>query len=86
MLQDRALARCDDCTMETLIRTHGLHARRLAGRVRSIVLAAAATVRIWRHRSRTRIALSRLDAERLRDIGITHTQAKREAEKPFWRK
>ena len=34
-------------------------------------------------RYRQRRALSRLDAQLLRDIGITHYDAKREAEKPF---
>ena len=38
----------------------------------------------WAARYRQRRALARLDARLLRDIGITHYDAKREAEKPFW--
>ena len=72
--------------METLLKTQGMHVRRLERCIRFAVTAAVATARIWRRRARTRHALSRLDADRLRDVGITHTEAKREAEKPFWRK
>lgn len=42
------------------------------------------TIAVWHDRARQRRALARLDADRLRDIGITHTQARREADKPFW--
>jgi len=39
---------------------------------------------MWqRHRSRRRIA--QLDAETLKDIGISFTEAEAEANKPFWR-
>ena len=36
-------------------------------------------------RYRTRKQLARLSPERLRDVGITPEQAKREAAKPFWK-
>ena len=44
------------------------------------------TITVWSDRARQRRALAKLDADRLRDIGITHTQARREADKPFWKK
>jgi len=44
-----------------------------------------ATLTEWRHRSRTRGELAKLDERMLRDIGITRVDAWREANKPFWR-
>lgn len=44
-----------------------------------------ATLARWRARPSQRRALAKLDADLLRDIGITHSQAKREADKPFWK-
>lgn len=41
-------------------------------------------VRMWFQRSRQRRALAELDDRLLRDIGLTCTQARREAAKPFW--
>jgi uncharacterized protein YjiS (DUF1127 family) len=38
----------------------------------------------WFERSRQRRALADLDDRLLRDIGVTCTQARREAAKPFW--
>ena len=39
---------------------------------------------LWqRHRSRQRIA--RLDADMLKDIGVSFSEAEAEANKPFWR-
>lgn len=43
-----------------------------------------AGVRMWLHRSRQRRALAELDDRMLRDIGVTHSQARREAARPFW--
>lgn len=37
-------------------------------------------------RNRQRRALSKLEDHHLRDIGITRTEATREADKPFWRR
>ena len=34
---------------------------------------------------RSRVALARLDTERLADIGLTASEAEREARQPFWR-
>ncbi|MGF0538404.1 DUF1127 domain-containing protein [Agrobacterium sp. ES01] len=39
----------------------------------------------WPRKARSRLALRELDDHLLRDIGLSRTQAKREAEKPFWR-
>lgn len=39
----------------------------------------------WIERARQRHALATLDERDLRDIGITRIDAKREADKPFWR-
>ena len=38
----------------------------------------------WR-RQRSRHAIAGLDARMLKDIGITHSDAEAEANKPFWR-
>ena len=39
----------------------------------------------WRNRSRDRDALAQLDHRTLRDLGLTESQARFEANKPFWR-
>lgn len=39
---------------------------------------------LW-HRLHTRKALLELTPEQLRDVGLSHEQAKEEALKPFWR-
>ena len=44
----------------------------------------AANVSIWTTRRNTRLALSRLSDADLRDVGLTPTQAKREAARMFW--
>ena len=38
----------------------------------------------WQSRARSRRALARLDADRLRDMGLGVEDAAREAAKPFW--
>ncbi|MDB6049356.1 MAG: hypothetical protein JWR17_2102 [Pseudomonas sp.] len=40
---------------------------------------------VFRHRWVTRKVLLELDADQLRDIGITREQARTEGLKPFWR-
>jgi uncharacterized protein YjiS (DUF1127 family) len=42
------------------------------------------TLRLWRARSRQRMALARLDAHTLRDIGVTRYDVWREERKWFW--
>jgi len=44
----------------------------------------AGVIRTWFQRSHQRRALAELDDRMLRDIGVTHSQARREAAKPFW--
>ena len=41
-------------------------------------------IRMWFQRSHQRRALAELDDRMLRDIGVTRSQAQREAAKPFW--
>jgi uncharacterized protein YjiS (DUF1127 family) len=48
-------------------------------------LAFAVKLTTWDRRYRTRRALARLDAVRLKDIGITPEAARHEASKKFWR-
>ena len=48
------------------------------------VAAAIALIARWLETARQRKALAALDNRTLRDIGITHVEAMREAEKPFW--
>jgi uncharacterized protein YjiS (DUF1127 family) len=57
------------------------HPRRFIGGER---YAWAGVIRTWLQRSRQRRALAALDDRMLRDIGVTHAQAQREAAKPFW--
>jgi uncharacterized protein YjiS (DUF1127 family) len=44
----------------------------------------AMIVAAWR-RHQTRMALARLDAHLLKDIGLTYAEAENEMNKPFWR-
>jgi uncharacterized protein YjiS (DUF1127 family) len=39
---------------------------------------------LWSRRSYTRYELRHLDEPRLRDIGLTRSEAESEAAKPFW--
>ncbi len=49
-----------------------------------IAMAIALTVLAWETRRRTRLAIRRLDAHLLRDIGLDPAEAQTEAQKPFW--
>jgi uncharacterized protein YjiS (DUF1127 family) len=42
-------------------------------------------IRLWRRRVHERRQLVQLDLHLLRDIGVTLSDAQREAAKPFWR-
>lgn len=42
------------------------------------------TLRLWLNRLRWRHELSRLNADQLRDVGLSEAMIRREAEKPFW--
>ena len=52
---------------------------------RLLATGFAGLMLLWIRRAETRRALARLDAERLRDIGIGEEAARRECAKPFWR-
>lgn len=45
---------------------------------------AAAVVRVWLRRSRSRRQLVELGDQELSDLGISRAQARFESEKPFW--
>lgn len=49
-----------------------------------IAMAIALTVVAWETRRRTRLAIRRLESHLLRDIGLDPTEARTEAQKPFW--
>ena len=46
---------------------------------------AAAVLRRWSDRRQSRIALGRLNAHLVRDIGLDPLMAEAEAARPFWR-
>ena len=48
-------------------------------------LTVAYQTSIWNTRIRTRVALRKLDGQRLDDIGLSAAQASIESRKPFWR-
>lgn len=50
-----------------------------------LLRSTGALINVWISRNQQRRALRRLDARLLRDIGVNHYDAQREAEKPFWR-
>jgi uncharacterized protein YjiS (DUF1127 family) len=68
---------CGDEVLERLRRHAGPGVPLLA---RCLMVAAA-----WRHRHVTRRQLRELNDCALQDIGLTRSEALREARKPFWR-
>lgn len=50
-----------------------------------VALRVAVVLTKWSRRARTRRALERLNADQLRDIGLSAEEAWREAALPFWR-
>jgi uncharacterized protein YjiS (DUF1127 family) len=48
--------------------------------------AFANVLQLWRQRSHERGELAKLDARSLHDLGLTESDARFEANKPFWRK
>ena len=52
----------------------------------SAIAAVVARLTDWAQRHRQRRALARLDADLLRDVGLTRADALRESGKPFWRR
>lgn len=53
--------------------------------VAALAVQFAVCVTKWATRRRTRIALSKLDAHLLRDVGLTQGQRDSEAARLFWR-
>jgi uncharacterized protein YjiS (DUF1127 family) len=59
----------------------GVAQRRATGRLERLL----ATLRLWRRRAKESEQLSELSDRALRDLGISRSEAWREARKPFWR-
>jgi uncharacterized protein YjiS (DUF1127 family) len=57
---------------------------RLGRRVQALAVLACARLLRWHELSRQRRALLTLNPRMLKDIGITRTEAAREACRPFW--
>ncbi len=51
----------------------------------SVFLACVVVMAKWSERRRSRKALADLDPHLLKDIGLTPSEAHREATRPFWR-
>ena len=47
--------------------------------------AFANVLQLWRQRSHERTELAKLDPRSLRDLGLSESAARFEANKPFWR-
>jgi uncharacterized protein YjiS (DUF1127 family) len=70
-----------------------LPAARLPGRgqggarsfARRLVLGIVNLLVVWQQRLEDRACLQGMGEARLRDIGLTRVEARRESEKPFWR-
>ena len=52
--------------------------------VRVAFFKSLEVIMIWQERAEQRSALTGLDMRQLKDIGVTRTEAMREARKPFW--
>ena len=71
-------------------RTNTLHTPYAhAGRVREsgvdTLRRVLSTLAFWHERARQRRALAELPEEMLKDIGVSRSEAMREAGKPFWK-
>jgi uncharacterized protein YjiS (DUF1127 family) len=62
----------------------GFVARR-SGALARIASAALARLVDWQERAEQRHHLAAMDERMLKDIGVSHADALRESEKPFWR-
>jgi len=54
--------------------------------VRDVIAAVDRTLALWDLRARSRRDLARLDDHLMRDMGFDPIEARREANKPFWRR
>jgi uncharacterized protein YjiS (DUF1127 family) len=50
----------------------------------NVALRIAVVLTLWTQRRRSRQALANLTDAQLNDIGISRTQAREEAKRPFW--
>jgi len=50
-----------------------------------VAVRVAYAIAVWTTRHRTRLALRHLSTAQLDDLGLTATEARNEAAKPFWR-
>jgi uncharacterized protein YjiS (DUF1127 family) len=57
---------------------------RALGKVRHVVVKCLRILVIWQERAEQRHALRALNEHMLKDIGVTHADAYKEAQKPFW--
>jgi uncharacterized protein YjiS (DUF1127 family) len=74
-------------TIETKLGSAASTAPRSAGasgKVRRVIVKALEQLVIWQERADQRHALSELNEHLLKDIGISASEAYREARKPFW--
>ena len=53
-------------------------------KVRRFIFKCLANIVIWQERAEQRQALTELNSHMLKDIGISQSDAYREARKPFW--
>lgn len=50
-----------------------------------VLLRLAELLTVWENRARERRHLAEMPDRMLRDLGLSRSDARREAEKPFWR-
>lgn len=73
--------------MVTIFRSRSLHsAAAAASALFELPSRAADALRGWEERRRMRVQLLEMDERTLRDVGITRSEALREAAKPVWRR
>jgi uncharacterized protein YjiS (DUF1127 family) len=61
------------------------HDLSLIGPVSQAASQVFGTLLVWQMRARQRARLAEMEPHRLADIGVTASEARREARKPFWR-
>jgi len=57
---------------------------RAFGKVRRVIVKYLQLIAIWQERAEQRQALRELGDHMLKDIGVSHADAHKEAHKPFW--
>lgn len=71
-------------TIETIRSAHGTYGRKSTPTPRGLVALLVAWGNHMRLRRKTRLALFDMTDEQLKDIGISRSEAYREASRPFW--